>query len=371
MHAMTFTTDQEELRRYARQWLDDKAPLEMVRQTMDTDAGFEPALWKEMGELGWLGIAVPEEHGGAGYGFGEVAVLGEEMGRGLFGSPFLSSVVMGTTLVQALGTPEQVDELVPPLVSGDKRLSVALVDGGGRAADGFDTGVIGGNGGWTITGSKRFVVDGHTADTVLVAASTDAGVVVLMVDGDAAGLTRTRLDTMDLTRPLADLDFDGVPAIQLGEEGPGAAAALGSMLDRAVGYLAMEQVGGARACLDMAVEYAKTRHQFGRAIGSFQAVKHMCAEMLVEVESAKSAAYHLAAALDNDPSEVPVAARLAKSYCSEAFFRCAADTIQIHGGIGFTWEHNAHLYFKRAKSSELMFGDPAEHRRRLADLLEI
>ena len=369
---MSFTADQEELRRYARQWLDDKAPLDVVRQTMETDAGFDPALWKEMGELGWLGIAVPEEHGGAGYGFGEVAVLGEEMGRGLFPSPFLSSVVMGTTLVQTLGTPEQVTDLLPPVVRGDNRLSVALVEAGGRwAAESFDTRATRSSDGWALTGSKRFVLDGHTADTLLVATSTDTGVALLVVDGDAPGLTRTRLDTMDLTRPLADLEFDGVPAVQLGDGGADAAGALRAMLDRAVGYLAMEQVGAAQACLDMSVEYAKSRHQFGRAIGSFQAIKHMCADMLVAVESAKSAAYHLAAALDEDPAEVSTAAALAKSYCSEAFYQCAADAIQIHGGIGFTWEHDAHLYFKRAKSSELIFGDPVEHRGRLADILGI
>jgi alkylation response protein AidB-like acyl-CoA dehydrogenase len=369
---MSFTADQEELRRYARQWLDDKASLEAVRQTMETDAGFDAARWKEMGELGWLGMAVPEEHGGAGYGFGEVAVLGEEMGRGLFPSPFLSSVVMGTALVEALGTPEQVKDLLPAVVRGDKRLSVALVEkGGGWSAESFDTRATRSDEGWTLTGSKRFVVDGHTADTMLVAASTDTGVVVVIVDGDAVGLTRTRLDTMDLTRPLADVEFDAVQAEQLGDGGSDAAGALGAMLDRTVGYLAMEQVGAAQACLDMSVEYAKSRHQFGRAIGSFQAIKHMCADMLVAVESAKSAAYHLAAALDDDPAEVATAAALAKSYCSEAFYQCAADTIQIHGGIGFTWEHDAHLYFKRAKSSELIFGDPVEYRARLADILGI
>lgn len=369
---MSFTPDQEELSRYARQWLDERAPLDEVRRLMETEAGFDSAQWKELGELGWLGMAIAEEHGGAGYGFMEQAVLAEQMGRTLYPSPFLATAVMGASLVAAFGDGHQRAELLGGVASGDRTLAVAFTEpGGGWAIDDFASTARPNGDAWTISGSKSFVLDGHTADTLIVAAISEGKVGLFLVDGDGEGVTRTRLDVMDLTRPQADVELAAAPAVRLGDGQTPAGPALAAMLDRAVAFVAMEQVGGAQACLDMAVDYAKTRHQFGRAIGSFQAVKHMCADMLVAVESAKSAAYHLAATVDHDPAEVATAARLAKSYCSEAFYRCAADTIQIHGGIGFTWEHNAHLYFKRAKSSELLFGDPVEHRRRLADLLEI
>jgi alkylation response protein AidB-like acyl-CoA dehydrogenase len=190
------------------------------------------------------------------------------------------------------------------------------------------------------------------------------------VEGDASGLTRTPLSTMDQTRKQARLEFSGTPARLIGGEGA-AAGALARTLDLAAVALAAEQVGGAQRCLDMSVEYAKTRIQFGRPIGSFQAIKHKCADMLLEVESAKSAAYYAGWAAAEDSDELPVVASLAKSYCSEAYFHAAAENIQIHGGIGFTWEHDAHLYFKRAKSSELLLGDPSYHRELLAQRIGI
>ncbi len=190
------------------------------------------------------------------------------------------------------------------------------------------------------------------------------------VEADAAGLTRTPLATMDQTRKQARLEFSATPARLVGEDG-GAGPALSRTLDLAAVALAAEQVGGAQRCLDMAVDYAKTRIQFGRPIGSFQAIKHKCADMLLEVESAKSAAYYAGWAAAEDSEELPVVASLAKSYCSEAYFHAAAENIQIHGGIGFTWEHDAHLYFKRAKSSELLLGDPSYHRELLAQRIGI
>jgi alkylation response protein AidB-like acyl-CoA dehydrogenase len=230
-----------------------------------------------------------------------------------------------------------------------------------------------------LDGTKSFVLDGHTADTLIVVVRTDEGssgadgIGLVLVDGDTDGLSRRRLETMDMTRKQAEVIFDGVrvsAAAMLGEPGTGWAA-LGETLERAAVALAFEQVGGAQKCLDMAVEYAKVRVQFGRAIGSFQAIKHKCADMLVEVEAAKSAAYYAGWAVATDDDERHIVAPLAKSYCSEAFFHCAAENIQIHGGIGFTWEHDAHLYFKRAKTDELLFGTPAQHRAVLAERLGI
>jgi alkylation response protein AidB-like acyl-CoA dehydrogenase len=215
-----------------------------------------------------------------------------------------------------------------------------------------------------------YVLDGATANLILVAARTAAGVSLFSVAGDAAGLTRESLATMDQTRKQARLTFDNTPATLIGTDGQGWPV-LERVLDLAAVGLAAEQVGGAQMCLDMAVEYAKVRVQFGRPIGSFQAIKHKCADMLLEVESAKSAAYYAGWAASELNDELPSVASLAKAYCSEAYFHAAAENIQIHGGIGFTWEHPAHLYFKRAKSSELLFGDPTYHRELLAQRIGI
>jgi alkylation response protein AidB-like acyl-CoA dehydrogenase len=214
------------------------------------------------------------------------------------------------------------------------------------------------------------VIDGHTANLILVAARSGDGISLFSVEGDAAGLTRTPLTTMDQTRKQARLEFSGVPAKLIGAEGKGWDT-LSRVLDLAAVALAAEQVGGAQKCLDMSVEYAKVRVQFGRPIGSFQAIKHKCADMLLEVESAKSAAYYAGWAAAELNDELPVVASLAKAYCSDAYFHAAAENIQIHGGIGFTWEHDAHLYFKRAKSSELLLGDPTYHRELLAQRIGI
>jgi alkylation response protein AidB-like acyl-CoA dehydrogenase len=223
---------------------------------------------------------------------------------------------------------------------------------------------------WMLNGTKMFVLDGHTASVIIVAGRTANGVTLFVVDGDADGLTRTALSTMDQTRKQAKLEFTNTPAKLLGTEGDGWRV-MSTVLDLTAVALAAEQVGGAQKVLDMAVEYAKVRVQFGRPIGSFQAIKHKCADMLLEVESAKSAAYYGMWCASEMNDELPSVASLAKAYCSEAYFHAAAENIQIHGGIGFTWEHPAHLYFKRAKSSELLFGDPTYHRELLAQRIGI
>ena len=222
--------------------------------------------------------------------------------------------------------------------------------------------------GYLLDGRKSFVLDGMIADLILVAASSDDGPALFAVDGDAPGLTRHPMETLDLTRRQAVLTFSGTPARLVGE--PGAAGQIVAQAIRGgVLALAAEQVGGAQRCLDMAVAYAKVRHQFGRAIGSFQAIKHMCADMLLEVESARSAAYQAAWSAADGAADLPLVASLAKAFCSEAYFHVAASNIQIHGGIGFTWEHDAHLYYRRAKSAEVMLGTPAAHRDVVAGLL--
>jgi alkylation response protein AidB-like acyl-CoA dehydrogenase len=367
-----FSDEQEELRRLTRRWLEEKCPSSVVRRLMESEDGYDTSLWKENAAMGWQAMAIPEQYGGAGFGFLEQVVLLEEMGRSLYPTPYLSTAVMAANVLLNVGTDEQKQKYLPALAAGDLTATVAFTEPNGSWEEsGVEATVTATATGHTLNGTKSFVVDGHTADLLIVAARTPAGVSLFLVDATNSGLTSRRLETMDMTRKLAEVVLDSVevgPEAQLGDAGSGWRA-IERMLAKAVVALAAEQVGGAQRCLDMSVEYAKVRHQFGRPIGSFQAIKHKCADMLVQVESARSAAYYAAWAAAEDNDELPQVAPLAKSYCSEAFFFCAAENIQIHGGIGFTWEHDAHLYFKRAKSSELLFGDPAHHRAVLANRL--
>ena len=370
---VALSEEQEELRRGVRRFLEDKSPESEVRRLMETAEGFDPAVWAQMArELGLVGLHLPEELGGSGSTFLDLALVLEEMGRALLPSPFLSSVVLAAGALLASGDEGAAKDLVPGIASGEVRATLAVAEQGGS----WDPAAVAvratrRDGGYVLDGRKTFVLDGHTAGLILVVARTGGepgradGLSLLAVDAGAPGLERTPLVTLDLTRKQARLDFSGTPARLVGAEGE-AAPALARALDLGAVALAAEQVGGAQACLDMSVGYARTRMQFGRPIGSFQAVKHKCADMLVETESARSAAYYAAAAAADDPGELPVAASLAKAYCSDAFFRAAADTIQIHGGIGFTWEHPAHLYFRRAKASQLLLGSPGYHRELLA-----
>jgi alkylation response protein AidB-like acyl-CoA dehydrogenase len=275
-------------------------------------------------------------------------------------------VALAANALLAAGDDAAKKEYLPGIASGDTIATVALAEDSGKWDEsGITTSATKSGDAWTLNGHKSFVLDGHTASLIIVPARTPAGVSLFAVAGDAAGLTRTALSTMDQTRKQARLEFSGVPGRLIGSDG-GGWDVLAKTLDLAAVALAAEQVGGAQKVLDMSVEYAKVRVQFGRPIGSFQAIKHKCADMLLEVESAKSAAYYAGWAAAEDSDELPVVACLAKAYCSDAYFHATAENIQIHGGIGFTWEHPAHLYFKRAKSSELYLGDPTYHRELLA-----
>ena len=367
-----FTEEQEELRKTVRQFLEAKSAEEAVREQMETEVGFDAAVWSQMGEqMGLQGLIVPEEFGGSGYSYVELGIVLEEMGRSLLCAPFFSTVVLAANTLIHSGDDAAKAAHLPGIAAGETIATVAFTEPSGKWDEAGITMQASGSGSdWTLTGTKMFVLDGHTANLVIVAARTPGGVSLFTVAGDAAGLTRTPLSTMDQTRKQAKLEFSNTPATLLGAEGKGWDV-LNTVLDLAAVGLAAEQVGGAQKVLEMAVEYAKVRVQFGRPIGSFQAIKHKCADMLLEVESAKSAAYYgmWCAAEMND--ELPSVASLAKAYCSEAYFHATAENIQIHGGIGFTWEHPAHLYFKRAKSSELLFGDPTYHRELLAQRIGI
>jgi alkylation response protein AidB-like acyl-CoA dehydrogenase len=372
-----FSDEQEQLRDAVRKFMDAKSPEAEVRRLMETTEGSDAAVWTQMAqELGLQSLHLPEQYGGQGFTFVELGIVLEEMGRVLLCAPYFSTVCLAANAILNAGTEAQQGELLPGIASGDTIAALAFTEPNGKwDASGITMEAKGSGDSWTLSGTKMFVIDGHTASTVIVVArqagtAGEDGIGFFVVDAEASGLTRTPLATMDQTRKQARLDFDGVAARPLGEPGSGWAA-LSKTLDQAAVCLANEMVGGAQRVLEMSVDYAKVRVQFGRPIGSFQAIKHKCADMLLEVESAKSAAYYAAWAAAEDNEELPVVASLAKAYCSDAYFHAAAENIQIHGGIGFTWEHPAHLYFKRAKSSEILLGDATYHRELLAQRIGI
>ncbi|MCH5675576.1 acyl-CoA dehydrogenase family protein [Streptomyces gilvus] len=368
-----FDEDQEELRRTVRAFLEATAPEAETRRTMETEAGYDQALWRRMGsELGLQGLAIPEEHGGAGAGPVEVGLVMEEMGRAMLCAPYLASAVQATTALLHSDDEEARTELLPALAAGEQVATLALTEDSARwNREGVTlTARAGADGGWLLDGHKTFVLDGAQADVVLTVARATDGIGIFLVAGDAPGLTRTTLPTLDLTRRQARLEYRDVPARRLRTRGDGWELVEVVLRHSAVA-LAAEQVGVASRALEMAVEYAKVRHQFGRAIGSFQAVKHLLADSLMEVESARAAAYAALLSAQNGEGDLPMAASLAKSLCSDASVKVTQDNIQVHGGIGFTWEHPAHLYFKRAKTSQLLLGDSAYHRELLAQAIGV
>jgi alkylation response protein AidB-like acyl-CoA dehydrogenase len=370
-----FTEEQEELRAFAHSFLAEHSSSEQVRRAMTSERGYDAEVWKRIAtELGWPAVIVPEACGGIGLGQVELVALMEAMGEHLLCAPFFSSVCLGANALLVAGSEAQRAEHLPGIAEGQVLATLAVAEASGRwDAEGIAATAQRDGGDFILRGAKRYVIDGHVADLVVVAARAsgsrgEEGVSLFLVPGHAAGLMRRPLPTMDQTRRQAELRFEDVrvPAeARLGDEGA-AWPALDRILDLARVALAAEQVGGAQRCLDAAVAYAKEREQFGRPIGSFQAIKHMCADMLLRVESARSAAYYAGCVAAVGGDELPMAASMAKAYCSEAFFHCAGQNIQIHGGVGFTWEYDPHLYFKRARATEQYLGEPAWHRERIA-----
>ncbi len=324
-----FTDEQVGLRRSVRKVLELHGGVGAARRAMQSELGHDGALWSRLaGDLGLAGLVIPERLGGAGLGWVEVAAVSEELGATLAPVPFFSTVCLATSVLLACNA----DDALAAIARGETGALVL-----GRAS--------------------RHVVDGHTADLLVVA--TDDGVFV--VRGDARGVRRRRIATVDPTRTLAEVHIDAsAPLERVGDRAD---------LDLARVALAAEQVGGAQRCLELSVEYAVVRQQFGRPIGSFQAIQHTCADMFVLVESARSAAYHAAWTADHDPAGLAAAAATAAAYCGDAFHRSAGDTIQVHGGIGFTWEHDAHLYWKRARADRALLGTPSAQRERIAEMI--
>ncbi|HEX7353721.1 MAG TPA: acyl-CoA dehydrogenase family protein [Mycobacteriales bacterium] len=363
----SFSREQDELRATVRRFLAASSPAGEVRRLMETERGYDEAVWTRMAQqLGLQGLAVPEQYGGSGCGPVEQAIAMEEMGRVLLCAPYLSTAVLAAQAILSSHDPEAATRYLPGICDGTTVATVAVAEDAAHDRSPILARPAGPA--YRLDGHATFVLDGRNADLLLVPADGDDGPTLFAVSGDTPGLARRAVDTLDRTRKQAVIDLDDVAAARVGRTG-----AAREILDRAVRAaavaLAAEQVGGAQRCLDMSVDYAKSRRQFGRPIGSFQAVKHLCADMLLDVESARSAAYYAAWAAADGQDDAVLAASLAKALCSEVYLRTAARTIQVHGGIGFTWEHDAHLYFRRAKSTEVMLGTPQEHRERSAALL--
>jgi len=374
-----FSEEQEMLRTSARDFLTKECPMTHVRKMMEDDRGFTDAEWKQMAELGWMGLILPEDAGGSGLNFVDMVVVLEEMGRAVMPGPFFSTVILGGVALMEGGSAPQKQEFLPKLAEGKLRVTLAQLEPSGRwDAEGVQLAAKKDGAGYTLSGTKLFVPDAHTADVLIVAGRAPGskgaeGLSLFLVDAKAKGVTTTLLKTMDQTRKLCEVKLDNVAVGAdrvLGTPGAGWKL-LDRVVDRGKVGLCAEMCGGAQKVLEMSVEYAKVREQFGKPIGSFQAIQHKCANMLVEVESSKSATYYAAWAVANDVAEAPLAAAMAKAYCSDAYRHTSGEGIQIHGGIGFTWEHDMHIYFKRAKSSEVTFGDATWNRELVAQLINL
>jgi alkylation response protein AidB-like acyl-CoA dehydrogenase len=367
-----FSDEQEMLRQSARGVLEKECPTTLVRRLMEDDRGFDPALWKKMAELGWMGLVLPEEYGGSALNYVDLVLVLEEMGRVVLPSPFIWTMLFAEALKRA-GSDAQKSALLPKIATGDLVATLAWLEPSASwDATSITLAARPNDAGFVLNGVKLFINDGHIADYLLVAARTggsgEDGITLFVLEHNRAGIVVAPLNTMDQTRKLTEIRFTDVKASSadiVGEVGKGWKT-LSQIIDRGKVMLAAEMVGGAQKVLDMTVEYAKLRVQFGRPIGSFQAVQHKCANMMIDVEGAKSAVYYAAWAVSNDVPDGTVAAAVAKAAASDAFRRVSAEGIQLHGGIGFTWDHDLHLYFKRAKSSEFTFGDATYNRELIA-----
>jgi alkylation response protein AidB-like acyl-CoA dehydrogenase len=375
-----FNQEQELLRATARKFLESECTSEFVRARMAEPAGVTDAFWAKLAEQGWLGLIYPEEYGGAGLGFVDLTVLMEEMGRAVMPGPFFSTVLLGGLAILEGGSAAQKAEWLGKIGAGEAKATLAFTEPNARWDAAAVTVTARESGGrFTLSGTKLFVQDAHLADVLVVVARTregtrpEDGLSLFLVPRSTRGVEVKLLPTMDQTRKLCEVTFADVTVgadALLGSK-DGAWAPLSRVLDRATVALCAEMCGGAQRVLDMTTEYAKIRIAFGKPIGAYQGVKHKAADMLVEIENAKSLTYYAAWAVDENVPEAPLAASMAKAYVSDAFRRAAGTGIQLHGGIGFTWEHDLHLYFKRAKSSEFTFGDGMWHRERVAQLINL
>jgi len=346
-----------------------------LRSALRAPGGYDTQLWQQIsGELGWCALAIPEDCGGAGLGWVELCLLQEEQGRRLLASPFFATAVLGAAIIRAAPQGAQRTALLQLIAAGRLRIACALAGEDGRPPpQGTSVTLAAHDATLTLSGTRDFVIHAESAERFLVLArdAATAALSVVVIPVHASGITVTPHVMLDLTRPMARVTFDAVAVSSEQLLGPagGAAGFVAQGLDLARIALAAEAVGGAEQILEMTTEYVKQRVQFGRPIGSFQALKHRLADMMVQVEAAKSAAWYAASVADEDGAQLGEAAAIAKSYCCDAFYDCAASAIQLHGGVGYTWEHDAHLYLKRARASASLLGSPAWQRERLLRVL--
>jgi len=361
-----FSEDQKVLRDQARKFLSERASPARVRTILESDAPYDQDLWRGMAEMGWMGTAVPESLGGAGLGYLELCVIAEELGRSLAPTPFSSSAYLATEALRLAGSAEQQQRLLPKLALGEAIGCLGLAEGTHPPRpDNLQTRAEAGR----LTGAKWPVADGDVATVAIVAARDGARVSLFAVDLSGPGVSRAPVATVDPTRSHAQIAFDNAPAERLGAAGEGWPL-LSRLLDRAAVLIAFEQVGGAQAALDMAREYALGRFAFGRPIASFQAIKHKLVDVYVGIELARSNAYYGAWALSTEAAELPIAAAAARVSATEAFYVAARENIQTHGGMGFTWEFDCHMYYRRAKLLALSLGSARRWKHELIARIE-
>lgn len=368
-----FSDEQEEFRQILRRFVEEQSPLPNVHARLETSEGYDPALWKTMGmELGLQGLHVPEDYGGQGFGLLELGIACEELGRALVPTPFFSSACLATDAILTLGTEEDRKRWLPELARGDGIGTLAVLDEGEEwSASGVALTADPDGECLKFSGRKRFVTAAGLASLFVVAVRTSGstgteGISLVVVPRDTPGVEIRVHDSFDTSRRVADVEFDQVLGQPLGQR-EAAGPALDATLDRGRIALALGSCGGAGRCLDMAVAYAKQRIQFARPIGSFQAIKHSLAEVLLEVESARSIAYWASWVAAEERPELPLAASVAKSFCDEAYAMASDRNVHVHGGIGVTWEADPHLFVKRARSNETLLGDPRWQRARIAE----
>jgi alkylation response protein AidB-like acyl-CoA dehydrogenase len=375
-----FTEEQELLRESARRFLESECTAQFVRQRMSEPAAVTDEFWRKLADQGWFGIIYPEEESGSGLGLVDLVVLMEEMGRAVMPGPFLSTVLLGGAAITEAGAPAQRRQWLPQIVAGSAKAALAWTEPNLRwDAAGITLRAHEAGGGFRLSGTKMFVGDAHLADILVIAARTrdgstmEDGVSLFLVPKETPGLTVSVLPTIDETRKLCEVRLDNiaVPAGGLLGEIHQGWTPLSRVIARATVALAAEMCGGAQQVLDMTVAYAKIRIAFGKPIGSYQGVKHQAADMLVAIENAKSLTYYAAWAVDQGLDEAPLAVSMAKAAASDMSRKIAGTGIQLHGGIGMTWEHDLQLYFKRAKASEVAFGDATWHRERVAQLMRL
>lgn len=373
-----FTDEQCMIREAAREFFQEHGASDRLRRAIDSAVGYDEDTWRAIGkEMNWAGITLPESLDGCGLGHVELAILQQEAGRCLHASPFFSTVCLATPAIDLAATDSQRASLLPAIAKGETRATLVFSDARGKpGVEGVVLELARRENGYCLSGEASYVTYGHAADLFVVAARSPGtrgidGITLVALPSDTPGIGVDKLAMLDQTRPMARIHFDNVSVAP--EQILGVAEKSGAAFEKALCHaqiaLAAEQAGGAESALAITASYAGQRVQFGRPIGSFQAVKHRLADMMVQVEAAKSAVYYAACIADEDSDELPEAAAIAKACCSDAFLDCAANMIQLHGGIGFTWEHDAHLYFKRARASATLLGTPQYHRERLAEII--